>query len=110
MAFDDELAGRVRRVLAEEPVVVEKRMFGGLAFMVDGHMACGIVGDQLMIRLGNDGVERALKEPHVRPMDFTGRPLHSMAFVSAEGVRDDAALAAWVDRTIAFIRTLPPKP
>ena len=110
MAFDDELAGRLRRVLADQPVVVEQGMFGGAAFMVHGHMACGIVGDQLMIRLGPDGIERALTEPHVSPMDFTGRPLHSMAFVSAEGFRDDAALAAWVDRTIAFVGTLPPKP
>jgi hypothetical protein len=109
LAFDDELAERVRNVLGDE-AAVEKRMFGGLAFMVGGHMACGIVGDQLMVRLGVEGVEQALTEPYVRPMDFTGRPLHSMAFVAAEGVRDDDALSAWVRRTLAFVATLPPKP
>lgn len=110
MPFDDRLAERVRSVLADESAVVEKRMFGGLTFMVDGHMACGIVGDRLMVRLGPDGVERALTEQHVSPMEFTGRPLHSMAFVSAEGVRDDAALAAWVQRTTSFVGSLPPRP
>ena len=109
MAYDEQLAERVREVLAPLPGVVERKMFGGLAFMVDGHMCCGIVGDELMLRLGIDGAEDALERAHVRPMDFTGRPMAGMVFVSSEGLRG-AALAGWVERSTGFVRTLPPKP
>jgi hypothetical protein len=108
MAYDEELAGRVRAVLAETPAVVEKRMFGGLAFMVGGHMACGIAGDELMLRLGETGADDALDKPHVRPMDFTGRPLKGMVFVASPGLEGDG-LNAWVTRATAFVATLPPK-
>ena len=72
MAYDEELAERVRDVLATEDGLTERKMFGGLAFMVRGRMACGIVGNDLMLRLGADSAERALERPHARPMDFTG--------------------------------------
>ena len=75
MAYDEKLADRVRDILEGDPGVSERKMFGGLAFMVDGHMACGIAGDDLMLRLGAEGAEAALQKPHVRPMDFTGRPM-----------------------------------
>src|SRR5258705_13061975 len=74
MAYDQNLAERVRAVLIGTDAVTERKMFGGLAFLVGGHMACGIVGNELMLRLGNDGAEAALQEPHSRPMDFTGKP------------------------------------
>lgn len=109
MAFDGVLADRVREVLAEQDGVTERKMFGGLAFMIGGHMACGIVGEELMLRLGNEGADAALDRPHVRPMDFTGRPMHSMVFVEPAGVRDDAALRGWVGEAVAFVGTLPPK-
>jgi TfoX/Sxy family transcriptional regulator of competence genes len=109
MAYDEQLAARVRDVLAGDPHITERKMFGGLAFMVEGHMCCGIVGDELMLRLGVDGAEQALAKPHVRQMDFTGRPMKGMVFVSAEGLRG-VALRRWVERTTAFVRTLPPKP
>jgi len=108
MAYDEKLADRVRDVLTTEDGVTERKMFGGLAFMVRGHMACGIVGEDLMLRLGADGAERALGRPHVRPMDFTGRPMTGMVFVGPEGLRG-AALRPWVGKALGFVETLPPK-
>jgi hypothetical protein len=108
MAYDERLAERVRDVLAGTPDVSERKMFGGLAFMVGGHMACGIARDELMLRLGAAGAENALRRAHVRPMDFTGRPLTGMVFVAQEGVRG-VALRRWVEAAVAFVRTLPPK-
>ena len=84
-------------------------MFGGIAFLVGGHMACGVVGDELMLRLGADGADVALGEPHVRPMDFTGRPMSTMVFVGPAGIASDAALAGWIGRALAYVQTLPPK-
>lgn len=108
MAYDENLADRVRAILAPEPRLGERKMFGGLAFMIDGHMCCGIVGSDLMLRLGHDGTEAALERRHVRPMDFTGRPMTSMVYVAPEGLRG-AALRRWVEKATAFARTLPPK-
>jgi TfoX/Sxy family transcriptional regulator of competence genes len=107
MAYDEDLADRVRAALRDE-AVTERQMFGGLAFMLVGHMFCGIVKDTLMLRLGPDGAERALDQPHVRPMDFTGRPLKGMVFVEPGGLTG-GALQQWVDAAAAFTRTLPPK-
>jgi TfoX/Sxy family transcriptional regulator of competence genes len=84
-------------------------MFGGVAFMVRGHMACGTVRGSLMVRLGEPGVAAALKEAHVEPMDFTGKVLKSMAFVRPPGIRTEAALREWVNRAAEFAGTLPPK-
>ena len=108
MAFDEELGERVRALLADEHGLTERKMFGGLSFMLEGHMCCGIVGDELMLRLGIDGAEDALEHDHVRPMDFTGRAMAGMVFVSVEGLRG-TALRRWVQRAAAFVRTLPPK-
>jgi hypothetical protein len=99
MAFDDQLAQRIRDVLAEVPDVSERRMFGGLAFMVGGHMACGIVASDLMIRLGDAGVDAALDRPHVRPM----------VYVAAEGIVGDRALRQWVGHAVEYVLALPPK-
>jgi TfoX/Sxy family transcriptional regulator of competence genes len=109
MAYDESLADRVRAALAGTPGLREKRMFGGLCFLVRGNMACGIVRDTLMVRVGPDGYAAALAEPHAREMDFTGRPLRGMVYVDAAGVRTDADLAAWVGRGTAFAGALPPK-
>jgi hypothetical protein len=78
MAHDEQLAARIRDVLVDEEGVTDRKMFGGLAVMVNGHMACGVVGNDLMLRLGEKGTEHALERPHVRPMDFTGRPPKGM--------------------------------
>lgn len=108
MAFDPGLAERVRDLLADA-APDERRMFGGLAFMVHGHMACGVAGDEVMLRLGPDGAAEALTHAGVREMDFTGRPLKSMVFLTAEAADDDEVLAAWVARAVAFARALPPR-
>jgi TfoX/Sxy family transcriptional regulator of competence genes len=108
VAYDEELADRVRAVLADEPSLTERKMFGGLAFMVSGNMACGIVKDELMLRLGAEGAETALGEPHVRQMDFTGRPMTGMVYVGRGGL-DDAAVRSWVERAASFARSLPAK-
>lgn len=108
MAYDERLADRVRDVLVTDAGLTERKMFGGLAFMLDGHMCCGIVGDELMLRLGVDGADAALQRPHVRPMDFTGRPMTGMVYVAPEGLRG-VALRRWVERARAFVHTLPPK-
>ncbi len=108
MAYDEKLANRVRDILEGDPGVSERKMFGGIAFMVDGNMACGIAGDELMLRLGAEGAEAALRKPHVRPMDFTGRPMKGMVFVETPGLRG-ASLGRWVTAATTFARTLPPK-
>ena len=109
MAFDPALADRVRSSLAGRAAVEERTMFGGLAFMAGGHMACGVAGDELMLRLGPEGADEALDRPGVRPMDFTGRPMRSYVFVAPEAIGDDASLGDWLDRALAFVATLPPK-
>ena len=91
MAFDPDLAQRLRAVLAAAgQAPAEKKMFGGLAFMLGGHMFCGVVNDTLMLRLGPDGADHALDRPHVRPMDFTGRPMKGMVFVEPGGLHGAA--------------------
>jgi TfoX/Sxy family transcriptional regulator of competence genes len=109
MTFDDQLAKRVRDILAEVPAVSERRMFGGLAFLVDGHMACGIVGRDLMLRLGKARADAALDQPHVRPMDFTARPTRTMVYIAAEGIVADRALKQWIKQAVTYVRTIPPK-
>ena len=108
MAYDERLAERVRGVLPDPGAVREQKMFGGLAFMVGGHMFCGVLKDELMLRLGPDGAEQALARPHVRPMDFTGRPMKSMVLIGRDGLKG-AALRRWVDNALAFVHDLPPK-
>ena len=109
MAFDEGLAERLRVLLAGEAGVREVRMFGGLCFMVGGNMACGIVGDELMVRVGAEAWPDVLGEPGVREMDFTGRPMKGMVYVGVEGLADDADLAGWVGRGVRFARSLPRK-
>ena len=109
MAYDEGLAQRIRETLSDRDDVVEKKMFGGLCFMVRGHMSCGIVKDELMVRVGKEAYEDALAQPHVREMDFTGRALKGMVYVAAEGFESDADLVAWVGRGTANAESLPPK-
>jgi TfoX/Sxy family transcriptional regulator of competence genes len=109
MAFDPGLAERVREALAARTDVSERRMFGGLAFLLDGHMAVGLVGGVLMARVGPARHADALAQPHVRPMDFTGRPMTGYVYIDPEGIADDEALAAWVSACAAFVDTLPRK-
>ncbi len=108
MAYDEKLADRIRDLLADASGVSEREMFGGLAVMLDGHMCCGVVGDELVLRLGREGAKAALQHPNVRPMDFTGRTISTMVFVSRDGFRG-RALRPWVEEAAAFVHALPPK-
>jgi TfoX N-terminal domain len=109
VAFDQDLAERVRTALAGVPDLETRRMFGGITFMIGGHMACGVVGQELMLRLGPEAAERALREPHVRPMDFTGRPSRGAIFVGAGGLSNARDLERWLSAAMAFVATLPPR-
>jgi len=109
MAFDQVLADRVRGVLSPRAELTERKMFGGIAFMIAGNMAVGVIGDDLMVRLDPADAEKAVAEPHVRPMDFTGRPMKGMVFVDAHGTGDEAGLADWVEAGADFAASLPPK-
>lgn len=109
MAYDEELAQRVRDVLGERPELVEKRMFGGIAFIVQGNMACGVREDRLIVRVGPADHERAIMEPHTRPFDLTGRAMTGWVTVVPEGTRSDDDLEAWVEQGLDFALTLPPK-
>ena len=110
MAYDEGLAERIRGALDERADVAEKRMFGGLAFLVRGHMSVGIVQDKLMVRVGPDDYDRVLRERHVRRMDFTGRPMKGFVYVVPSGYESDAALQKWVNLGLGFVTSLPPKP
>jgi TfoX/Sxy family transcriptional regulator of competence genes len=107
MAFDEQLADRIRALTRDRPDIAERKMFGGLAFLVRGHMCCGIVGSDLMVRVGPDAFEDALANAHVRPMDFTGRPSKGMVYVAPAGMRTASALRKWIERGLRFAETLP---
>jgi TfoX/Sxy family transcriptional regulator of competence genes len=109
VAHSERLASTVREILAEDGEVDERKMFGGLAFMVHGHMCCGVIGEDLVLRLGTDRAEQALKEPHVRPMDFTGRPLKGYVFVGPSALTTEARLRHWLRLARDFVDQLPPK-
>ena len=109
MAYDEGLAERIRGVLEERNDVSEKRMFGGLAFLVRGHMSVGIVKDRLMVRVGPEVYDRLLEQPHARKMDFTGRPMKGFLYVTPPGLESDADLERWVGRGVAFATALPAK-
>jgi TfoX/Sxy family transcriptional regulator of competence genes len=109
MAFEEAVARRVRETLAGSPEVVEKRMFGGIAFMVRGNMCCGVIGDRLMLRVGPDGYKAALSRPNAKPMDFTGRPMKGMIYVEPEGFASPRDLKKWIGRALEFSLSLPAK-
>lgn len=109
MAYDEGVAQRLREALEPVPNVVERKMFGGIAFMVDGHMTCGINDESLMARIGPQNYTEALEKAHVRQMDFTGRPLRGYVYVDPPGFETDEDLAAWVRTCLDFVSTLPPK-
>jgi TfoX N-terminal domain len=110
VAYDEDLANRIREQLADETGVTEKAMFGGLAFLLDGNMAVGISSTaELMVRVGPDGTDDALTQPHTRLFDMTGRPMRGWILVGPAGFDSEADLSAWVQRGVGFARTLPAK-
>ena len=109
MAYSEELSERIRDVIGGRSGVSERKMFGGVAWMVDGNMACGVIGEDLMVRLDRDDADRAMAEPNVGPMEFTGRPMSGFVTVEAAGIADAPGLGRWVDAGADFAASLPAK-
>jgi len=109
MAFDHVLAERIRQRLARRKGVEEKKMFGGIGFLLHGNLLVGVWKESLIVRLGPDAGEEALREPHVKEFDITGRPMKGWVRVAPEGMGEDEQLAGWIQRAVTFVRTLPAK-
>ncbi|MBZ0133780.1 MAG: TfoX/Sxy family protein [Rhodocyclaceae bacterium] len=109
MAYDEGLAERLRDSMPAHSGITEKKMFGGLCFLSRGLMFAGIVGDALMARIGPQAYADALRRPHVREMDFTGKPMKGYVFIDPPGFEEDRDLARWVDACLQFVKTLPAK-
>ncbi len=109
MAYSEELAARIRGLVGMRSGVTERRMFGGIVWMVNGNMACGTADENLMIRLGPDDARRALDDPHVGPMEMAGRRMRGFVVVDAAGIVEDEALAGWLDAGAGHAASLPPK-
>jgi TfoX/Sxy family transcriptional regulator of competence genes len=106
MAFDEPLAKRVRTCLGSRANISEKHMFGGLAFMLDGKLVCGILGEDLMVRVGTEAHEACLALHHARPMAFTGKPMKGYVFVAPPGLRTAKALRRWLQRGLEHVEGL----
>ena len=109
MAFDERTAGQVRQLLATLKDVTERKMFGGLAFMVGGNMLCAVGRDHLMVRVGEAGYETALAQPHAQEMRFTGRTMRGYVTVAPAGYTTREALQSWLQAALSFVGTLPRK-
>ena len=109
MAYDEAFADRVRDLLTARSDVSERKMFGGIAFMVGGNMACGVLGEDLIVRLGDEEGEKAVAEDGVRPFDFTGRPMKGIVYVSPERTESGEGLTEWVETGADYAASLPPK-
>ncbi len=109
MAYDDKLAQRVRALLAGKKGISEKKMFGSVAFLLDGKMCCGVLNDDLVARMSLEDYAAALLNRHVRPMDFTGRPMKGFVYVALPALRTMSALQMWLDQSVRFAESLPAK-
>lgn len=109
MAYDEGLAERIRSVVDGRPGITEKKMFGGVAFLLDGKMFVGIVKNDLMVRVGPKHYAASLKRSNVRPMDFTGKPMVGYVYVTPAGIAEDPALERWIKVSAEFVTTLPAK-
>ena len=108
MAYDEQLAARVGAILKGTRALVEKKMFGGLAYLSNGKMFAGILKSDLVVRVGPEANDQALKEPYTRPMDFTGKPMKGYVFVGPDGVKSAAQLRKWLTKGLDFAASLPP--
>jgi TfoX/Sxy family transcriptional regulator of competence genes len=109
MPFDEMLAIRLRAALGPLPNLEEKKMFGGVGFLLNGNMACGVHKDDLIVRVGAAGYEQALSRPHVRPFDMTGKPMAGWIMVEPQGFETESDLQSWVEQGLEFTRSLPIK-
>ena len=110
MAFDELLGARIRAALGLIPGLVEKKMFGGIGFLLHGNMACGVHKDYLIVRVGPDNYQQALSLPNTRPFDMTGKPMSGWIMVEPKGFKTDVQLKTWIGTGIDFARSLPIKP
>jgi TfoX/Sxy family transcriptional regulator of competence genes len=109
MAYSEELANRVRGLLKGNYEFTEKKIFGGLCYMINGNMFCGVIKDNLVVRVGKDAYEDALAKQGAKPMDFTGRPLSGFVYIEPEWYRKKQSLLAWINKGVEFASSLPPK-
>jgi TfoX/Sxy family transcriptional regulator of competence genes len=109
MVYNETLADRIRAIVGDGPGLTERKMFGGIAFMLNGNMFCGITRDDLIVRVGSDLFEEALRRPGARPAEMGGRPMKGMTFVAPEGYASDDELRGWVEQTLEYSRSLPAK-
>ena len=109
MAYDENIDHRVQKIIAQWKGVVTKKMFGGVCHQLNGNIVSGVHKDKLILRLGPDQAEDALKQKNVVPFDITGRPMKGWVMVAKEGFTGEEALEAWLDQAKAFVKTLPPK-
>jgi hypothetical protein len=107
VAYNEELAGRIRATLADRTEVAEKKMLGGLSFIVAGQMCCGVLKNDLVVRIEPADFDQLVARPHVRPFDFTGRPIQGMVYVESSGVTDPAVLREWVHRGTDYVAAHP---
>ena len=109
MTYDEDLANRVRKFLPQDAVIIEKRMFGSLAFMFQNNMICAVMNDGLMARVGSDYYEEALNQEYTSEMNLTGRSMKNIVLVSMDGLDDDELVSFWIKKCMNFVKTLPPK-
>ena len=109
MAYDESIAAKVRTLIADEAGLTEKKMFGGIAFLIDGNMACGVNKEDLIVRLDPGEHQKALAERGARPFDLSGRPMQGWLSVGPDGYADDRDLVKWVERGVTYARNLPAK-
>ena len=109
MPYDEGLAQRIREALNQRSDIKEKKMFGGIAFMLSGNMCCGVVRDTLMLRVGPEQYDAALNRPHAREMDFTGKPMKGMIYVDPGGITEERMLEEWLAWGVRYAESLPAK-
>ena len=109
MAFSENLATRIRSCLSRKKRIIEKRMFGGIGFLMNGNMLVGVWKNSLIARLGQEQGEQALLEPHVQPFDITGKPMKGWVMVEPDGIENDEQLSLWIEKSEEFVRALPKK-
>ena len=109
MAYDEALAQRIRAALPDVPGLTEKKMFGGIGFLVHGNMACGVNAENLLVRIRPDATDAALAQPAVHVFDMTGRPMKGWIIVLPEGLQSADDLKRWIEQGMEFAQSLPPK-
>ena len=109
MAYDGSLAARIAAALARKKGIEEKKMFGGLGFLLHGNMLVGVWKNSMIVRLGPEEGKSALLEPYVKPMDITGKPMKGWIMVEPDGVADESSVKEWVQRAVRFVGKLPAK-